>query len=554
MYFLLISVPVALAGLCFALKIAAGPYWHYYDSCYSYLINGLNIASGKQTFFFYHPGTPVQLLCSSVMRVLNIGRSSSEMINRVLADPELYLSAVHAVLVALFLVSSLLLVIDVYRKTRDFLAAFVMQLPGLIALGISVLSIPAGANVAPELLLMSIINLYILSLFQLFSSGSPYQEWRAALWLGFLCGLGISTKYSFFPLALVPLLVLHWREKILFLIVALGAFLLWTMPLWYAYSNLWGAIQLNLCNVSGGTPRVGFFNFSSFISVLGQVARDFWFFVLVSCGALILSFIKPVMDKSNRYLFLLRASALGVLFQFFVLGRHYMPYYAIPGVCLSGLVLLMIFLIYKPQSFRFMGVLLLGVYICCTAYAVFVCVEQARMIRQGDTFVKELRSQYPGYYIISSYIMPAPIEAHALSYGVDTAGNQVVDALSRQYPFMTTYDPGAHMIWNHTSRWLADDLMNKFPGILIVGGQLDLVTNSPHQVRLVKHQGDLYAYLLIASTEKQANILFVNAKAFLSQGKYVEAAIFASKSLEFGFNARAEAEAILKEAKDQLSR
>ena len=548
-YGFLVLIPGIVAGLSFALKSASGAYWHHYDASYPYLLNALSFATGKPVFFIDHPGTSLHILGGVVIYVLNLGRAAPDIVDRVLGDPEFYLHVIHAVLLLVFFATSVFLVLYVYRKTQDKIAVLVTQFPVLFVLAVKSYSIPVLANVGPELLMMSIINVFIVLFFRLSFSDESKEDWSMVVWLGFLCGMGAATKLTFLSLAVVPLVVFPWRQKIAFLFVSLVFFILWTLPACHRYSSF---LALNMARTTHtgayGGGRLGFIDISAYVGFLKVVLKDFWPVILVVCGAFLWSswvFIKGRRDRGVRILW---AAALGVLVHLgLIAARYYFPHYIVPGLFLSGLVFLLFYLLYKPRYPRVIGTVVLIVFVLMTFRTIRLCEEQSRLVRQAETFQKNLHMKYPGYLFIPSYAQPALEKAYAFSFSSDGSGKEHLDVLSRRYPLLVIYDPVEYIIWNHSSRLMADDILGRFPGVMFVGPEIDF-SQGPHIARLMEHEGPFYAYLLTGSTEKQANLLFIRAQVLLSQKDYLTAIAFASKSRELGFHPKEKVESLIKEA------
>ena len=190
-YGILLILPGIQLGYSILLKLATGPYWlaTNSDPSYQYIVNGLHLVKGLVPNHSDHPGTPLQLLCALICWIFNIGHSSSDIVIKGLSSPEFYLHAVFVVLMLFSFLTSFALAAYVFRTTKDVLAAVLTQLPALSFLVLkswetSEAIIPVVANVAPEPLLISVVNLFNIFLLRCFFAKTSRDEFMVTLWLG----------------------------------------------------------------------------------------------------------------------------------------------------------------------------------------------------------------------------------------------------------------------------------------------------------------------------------------------------------------------------------
>ena len=100
-YSFIFVIPTFILILSVLLKLAAGPFWQYSDPCYIYLFNALNMVKGVAPTHIDHPGTPLQLLILFIIWFVNIGHSTQEVLNKVLTNPDFYLSLTYILLTLL---------------------------------------------------------------------------------------------------------------------------------------------------------------------------------------------------------------------------------------------------------------------------------------------------------------------------------------------------------------------------------------------------------------------------------------------------------------------
>ncbi|MBF0511612.1 MAG: hypothetical protein HQL13_04695 [Candidatus Omnitrophica bacterium] len=133
MIFILIF-PIILVVFSILLTKAAGPFWQYADPSYIYLLNSINLVKGLPSAYVDHPGALLQLLGQVVISILNLGRPVTQTVSHVLTNPEFYLQAINIVLLILIPISSILLGVAVFRKTKDVTAVLLSQWPNIFLL------------------------------------------------------------------------------------------------------------------------------------------------------------------------------------------------------------------------------------------------------------------------------------------------------------------------------------------------------------------------------------------------------------------------------------
>ncbi|MBF0122614.1 MAG: hypothetical protein HQL21_04290 [Candidatus Omnitrophica bacterium] len=534
-YWFILIIPGIFTFFSFLTKSASGPFWQYCDPSYQYLFNSLKLIAGLSPTHTDHPGTPLQILGMLVIWCLNIGRSSADIVTRVLLNPELYLHAIYASLPVLFFATSVMVGVYAYHKTQDKMAALLPSLALFCVLSMKSFSyeqpyIPIVANVYPETLLMSIINLFCLGLFGAFFAKTTKRESVFVLLLALICGLGVATKLIFLPLLIVPLIIASWRMKFVFLLVTGASFFLWTSPIMSQYPRMWGWITGLITHsgrYGGGTTEV--INVSAFFMACGLILLRYWFIVLPALSGLVWGVIRIQKDRTDRWARFLWATSLGVLAQFFFVAKHFDDHYLVPGIGLFSALLVFLYLnpvVHKIIVKRIAWVLVFVAILYGGISTVLFCRELSGLEKDLKGFREGLQSKYPGSILIGYYGHLTPSPEYALSYGDDSAFS---DQLSKLYPKIFCLEQG--YIWHFKSRFLADDLLAHFPSIIFIGEDVDF-SRTPYSVRLLEKSQYFRAYRLTGSTEREAEHLFLAAKRAFAKGDYGQAFVMALRSRE----------------------
>lgn len=234
-------MPIVALAVGAAVAWASGAHWVavHYDPDYHYLLNSLNVAEGHSPRHTDHPGTPLQELGAGVLlarhAVTGDGGSTRY---QVLRDPESALTAISVCLRVLHALALFLLGVRVRQLTGSLACSVMAQAATLLSM-VSLLSL---WRVSPEPLVMTLGLLLGCATLRSLRGGASDRQTVTA---GALLGLGIATKVTFAPLALVPLAGLTTRRRwTLFAAAAAGMFAMALAPIWSQAGRLvkwfWG--------------------------------------------------------------------------------------------------------------------------------------------------------------------------------------------------------------------------------------------------------------------------------------------------------------------------
>ncbi len=356
----LFVLPIVFVILALTLRDWHGPYWlgNNSDPEYAYLMNFLNIIQGKVPGHTDHPGTPLQILGGVIIQITYLMQSllnhvNTNLVNSVLENPEFYLKTVSNVLIFLNALSILIVGGTAFFLSHNLTKSLLLQ--STIFLWTPLIQ---SIRVSPEPLLFSLTQLLVsLLLFYLYSD--CWQINFTGVLLGLIIGLGIATKITFFPLALVILLLPDVKQKAIAIIATLVTFFIATFPIISQYKRLvvWiGVITIHTGRYGQGEKRV--VNWSAFPNTFTELfLKDPFFFYLVLFLTtffvlLIITKIYQITRKqkyelTNQILFywidhkfykLSSCVLLIILIQIFVTIKHPAIHYLMPAMGLSGLL------------------------------------------------------------------------------------------------------------------------------------------------------------------------------------------------------------------------
>ena len=580
-YCVFLIIPSMILINSLLLTCAMGPFWRYADPCYLYLLNGLHLLKGISLTHIDHPGTPLQILILAIMFLMNMGSSVSAIEDKVLANPEFYLSVIHIVLILTIFITSVLLAVYIYRKTQDILPALLTQLPGLTFLVTksfeSNLPVPpVVANVNPEPLLIVILNLFNLSWFILFYAQTFKEKIRATLFLGFICGLGLATKFTFLPILFCALIILSWRLKLLFTLVSLLSFCLWTLPIIHLYPDLWAWVK-GIATHTGvyGNENQGIVNWPDIIKdILKNILPGYWLFMIFCISAFLWSSIKIIRAKKEPVQKFLCAITFGIICQFAMVAQHYSSHYLLTGIGLfsSAFVLFYIGALAQHKTLKILTLIFILIFtLQGSIQAGIYCSKLASLTKEVSSLTQKIYAQFPGSAVIApADTNPFFSQEHALLFANGfysrllynkSFTHKESEKLSILYPHSLYFNFDATSISNDNpgygicdfnKRVYADDAMASYPYVLLLNYKFDFnyhngfsFSNHPYSMRLIDDSKYADIYLLTGSSDKESSELLSASMAYLEKGRYREAFALALKSRELNYQPKGQVEFIL---------
>ncbi len=522
----------------------------------------LNGISPTQTA---HPGTPLQLLILAIIRLFNINHSKTDITNEAFLHPEFYLNLTFVTLTILTAATFILLGHFIYKKTNDLSAALLIQLPALSLLTIqsfdsSFAVTPIVSNVSPEPFLISSINLFNLFFLKLYFAQTPKDQWKASVFLAIVCGFGLAIKLVFLPLCLAGLLIVSWRIKPIFIAISLLSFVVWTIPIIAQYPKLFDWI-ISLITHSGhyGLGQQEMINWTEFWSHLTAIVLHFKFLIFFTFGIFSWCLIRIKNQWKNRNVQMLLTLCLVSLLQILITAKHFSFHYLLPSLLLLGPILLLFYLQLTPHSvlmkrITLIVIVLISIQSSFQAYSYYHQVKE--FTHDLDQIRGKIHTQYPNCSILPSATTATNIyltQSHGLflgNYGTLHKADQAIYALypktfyfnsEQTEPRPENYDDGYGIRNFKGQRIYADDLLNAGSCSIFLKLNSDF-SQYPFIVKPIEESKYAQAYLLVNSTEKQAENFFLGALNQLKQGNYQQAFALALKARELNFQPRGKVE------------
>ena len=401
---------------------------------YAYLFSSLNLAEGKATHYADHPGTTVQLAGAALLRLkhpLNSPLRSED----ALKNPERHITLLGLALMlcaAAALFVSGMLVFQTFGSLKVALAfqAVPFFSPAALDYGLT--------RFSPEPLLMALSLLFSA---QLLSSKKPSL-------LGITAALGLATKLSFAPLALLPLFIFNWKEIRRYCAYAAGGFFLLTLPIIRLYPELlkWTAQLLAGKGIYG---QHGFgLNAQDFAASLSRIgsSETAYLALLLMLGLLLLRAWRNKMpllsDGQHRLAWgLLITGLLGLVFS----AKLYSPRYLIPCACSGSAILALLAsrsaflnLPALTRGYRQTLGLLLGLFALITLWNFMVGAKFSAACRDSQlAFMDATQDAFKGNPKIYFYPVSSPLMA--LFNGNIYGGGNRGELLEKLYPLEKTW-------------------------------------------------------------------------------------------------------------------
>jgi len=321
-------VPLLLFIFTRLIRIESGKFYQgWYDPTYAYLFNGLTFATGSTDIGHTdHPGTPLQLFCGLIIRLMSLFRPGNSLVSDVLNHPETYLQGISLGLVLLSCASLYFLGFQIWNHTKNKVLAVFVQLAPLLSLK-SVFFLPV---VTTESLLLSLVIFMTAILVKPISEGTGISR-NTQFIIAFISGLIMATKISAAPVLLLPFLLIRgWKRKGLFLLFSLLSFAFWIAPVWHKMGAFLTFIA-NLFTHTGkyGTGEPSWIDWPVFLVNLKEIIFKEWPFTL-HLVLLLTGWIYPSVKRKSFQRGLLSVMTLTTLVAILVVARQHSFHYLIP--------------------------------------------------------------------------------------------------------------------------------------------------------------------------------------------------------------------------------
>ena len=453
-------------------KDALGEYYlgRNYDPSYPYLTNSLNLSQfkGYGVGLIAHPGTPVQEIGAVVLLIVHSFKPvKTDLIRDVFINPEFYLNKIFQSFLLLNSIAIFLLGITVYRKMKSITDPLFLQLTPFSFYSQDIYFQLTNVSVEPILIFTILLLITAIVIYVNKSLSERYSLFYSIVF-GVLCGLGMATKISFFPILVIPLLLIrNIKFKVVFILITILSFFIFIFPAFSTENADGFSVWVkNLLIHSGryGTGSVDFVETSVYLENLKSIFSKNLVFS-VSYVSLLIVFILQFFTKykssirSNKYFNLLCGILIAMTLQIFIVAKHYSLYYMIPSYMFTILGLFIInnivlslypnfFKIKNRKTFYYTCISI--VIIIFSVFQLKTIYKQRKYIAYGRNeareIIKSLEENYNNSIVVSSYECSSKEFAlHLGSFFGGTQHKSYMTILKEMYPNTFYYNR-----WNNT--------------------------------------------------------------------------------------------------------
>lgn len=441
-------IPVAFLVVALQLTKASGPQWlgSNFENSYMYLFNSLLVAKGEPPYQFQHPGTTTELFGAVCLRFSGQG-SGETLINAVLDNPEPVLKGMHRDLLVLCALAVWIFPLLAAWRTWSVATGLLLQAPLLFYSTIYSYSIWYSSDLLLIVPSIATISICIILIRQ-------REEGEASLmssaFAGVMCGFGVATKFTFFPLILVAIFCCRGLKRLLAFAVSLciGAALA-LIPIYSELSRVSDWV-VALATHSGrygsgevGLPRADVY-IPDIVRLISTEPAVLLVPLLATAAIVFIWFITrgPDIEASGR---IPAGTAVGIFFvqmlSFLFIAKHASPHYLIPLYVSTGLNLALLYQAIQHPAIAAGTTLLvsivLGVLLVSVCSGLFIrTLALAKTLRETKheqlNMYARVKERTERAALVEYYRSNSP--EFALYFGNSFAGHAFARQLEQRYP------------------------------------------------------------------------------------------------------------------------
>jgi len=459
-YILLIIIPVLFFISGNLLKEAQGPYYlNFYDPSYVYLVSSLNLAQleGYGVGHFDHPGTTVQVAGAVILSAYHlISSKSEELVHDVLKRPEDYLKVINRIFGLINTVFLILLGSFVLKVTGNIIYSLLIQLSPFVSMEVFygyIIVTPDNFLIFITLCMIGACFYYLYSVKE-----SPESPYSLVFIFALISAAGMATKLNFFPMTLIPLLLIQGvKRKLIFAAASVLLFHVFIFPAIsnYAMFTEWiSRLIIYDGHYGQGDPTV--VNSSEFFMHLELVfTKDLFFtfsYLIMILTLSICLFSKNKIEKGTddllkKQLKLLFIIFIAVTFQIIIVAKQYRQHYMIPSFIISVFALSLCAQIlafhFEKLKVKYSYMIIIVILSVWALYQVNLNYNLG-MHQRNEAFkiVNYISENYPDKFLISTY--STANSQTAMAFAVSYAGSQTEryrTELRKQQKNLVFYNP-----------------------------------------------------------------------------------------------------------------
>lgn len=526
---LLLLLPVLYFYIGIFFKSEIGPYHLFVtDPEYAYLLNGLNICKLSLPYQVNGPGTPLQLFCALIIKIVHMVRNQDDIITDVIKNPDIYLNIINT---SLIIVTSIVILITGYG---------IYKTSSKISLGIFFQIMPFASwqiiDIAKLILVenfvvigvMCLITLVFIFIYRSENSNNHKIIDKYILGFSVIIGFISANKLMYLPIAIIPFLLIQgYKRKMAYTLLSAIAFALLSYPIFYYWVSFRDWYWTNLVH-SGqyGAGKTTFIDIRSFTANLRSVftSDHFYFkaFIIVLFGSMIyhLPFLKVKEKRDKSYLFLI-GILITMMVMSFLVSKQFKYYYMTTALLLSIPGLFVVYSIFgrriseRMRPFYEIPIFIIVVYFAYNETKLVFDVHREHVMRKESylntkLYIEKRYQKNQPTLLIANYY-GAPYKAYGLFYGMawcgQTMGAKYAVALKKYYPNIYIYHGWNNLFnqWGNSHSFI--DLLIRYQNVVLFVGDPDSEKKLASKLHGLNRQMDT-KFTKIISFERTRETIF----------------------------------------------
>ena len=373
-----------------------------YDPAYQYLFNGAGLMKGYNPSHVDHPGTPVQILTGlisivswSVARLC--GLTSLAFSTSIATNPEEYLRIIMTAFLVMNCIAIYWLGAVIARSTRFIVAGMACQAAYLL---FGPLLFPRIFHAAPEAILCLSATALMAVLAPVLFADEDCSD-RRAVAVGFVIGLGVTSKVIFFPLVLLTLLPGRRRPILIALSACVVSMLVLLSPVLSKLKRIFEwlfAIATHEGHHGSGTA--GFLDWTVIPETTRLIASTE---PILAIAAISVTATMLFSSSGRRRKALVLAAALGALI--ILVMKHYSPHYLMTAVAIAPAIIVWSISCLANRQSSYLLAATIALVVGCTSIAnqTSAFAKERALRRENESAVNAVIAKYQNPVVIGAY-------------------------------------------------------------------------------------------------------------------------------------------------------
>ncbi|MFN8207836.1 MAG: hypothetical protein U0T82_10585, partial [Bacteroidales bacterium] len=355
---LFIILPCIFLLLSMLLKSEMG-YYHLFttDPEYAYLVNGLNICNFRPPSQVQGPGTPSQFFAAVLIEMVHAFRQQGTLIEDVMQNPDVYISAFHASLTAITAILILILGLTLSKLTKNIYIGLFVQIIPFTSWQILDLM---RRYMVENMIIAGMLMLFIFLFLFIYTEDLSVKRIRLYTVIFSICiGFIAATKLMYLPVAIIPFMILPgYRYKIYYFIFSILAFSLFAFPIFFSWHTFWDWHVQNFLHAgqygSGAATVIDPYQFAKNLKTVLIYDGTFrYIFLILFIGVLVYQIpaIKVKRESDKEY-YALAGIVICMTIMTFLVSKQLKYYYMITAILLEVPGIILLFKIFARSPFK----------------------------------------------------------------------------------------------------------------------------------------------------------------------------------------------------------